>query len=340
MARLLVVILVLLAAAPMAASGDANPACESQLLAQATLHVTPAGEVFMPATIDGRDVYFRLSIGSGLPMVLESAVKSLGLQAKRRNGGASMSSGGNRITHFVMLEETKIGAFRLLARAAPVIPQPGVEAPPMVQGKPVVGYMGSTLFRNVDAELHLAERQLKLFKPFRCRSRSPVYWGGVAAELPLRFDPAGALIFTLELDGRKVEAGLLAGESISTIDVNATRKFFGFDETSAGVEVVQAEGENPRSLFHAMSLTGQGLGISNARVRLRGGSQCKLTGSTPGYGAIGYADCINRVPFNLGTDLLLQLRIYISREREKVYVSAAAVQPSGDAGTITIAPAR
>jgi hypothetical protein len=340
MTRLFLGVLVLFSASWIAEAKAENPDCEPQLLAQLQLHVSPAGGVFVPASIGGKEVFFQLSIGSGLSWLFESSVKSLGLKAKRRNGGAGMTYDGKRITHYVALEGLKLGDFGLNTRLAPILPQPEVESPQILEGKLVLGIMGSTLFRNVDAELFLAERRLKLFKPFRCMSRSPVYWGGEVAELPLHFDAAGTLVFILELDGKKVEASLLTGGRASMIDVNATRQFFGFDEASAGVEVVQVDGEAPRSLFHAMSLTGRGLGIKDAKVRLASGPSCKLSGSTAVYGAIGYSDCINVVPFRLGTDLLSQLRIYISRVRETLYVSSVEQPLTGDFGTISIVPSR
>jgi hypothetical protein len=88
------------------------------------------------------------------------------------------------------------------------------------------------------------------FKWIKQHLRNKQFYG----TLPLHFDVAGALVVTLELDGKRVEAGLLSGDPVSTIDANATRQFFGFDETSAGVEVVQSEGGNPRRPFYAMSI--------------------------------------------------------------------------------------
>jgi len=321
------------------AATAANSECEPQLLTEVRLVVTPGGEVYVPASLSGHEVFFRLSIGSGLPSVLETAVKSLGLKQETRNSDAELTYGGKQIRNYVSLNDLNIGELHLLTRAAPVIPQPGVEAPPTLQGKVIVGEMGSSLLRNVDAELYLAERQLKLFKPFKCRKRSPVYWNGPTAQLPMRFDDADTLVFTLELEGRKVEAGLLAGDRVSTIDLNAARQFFGIDENSKAIEVQQTAGGD-RVLFHAMSLTGEGLGIQGAKVRLRRGSDCKLTGSNPGYHAIAYADCVNNVPFNLGTDLLSQLRIYISRIRETIYISRVAQPGAGETETVTITTAQ
>jgi hypothetical protein len=90
------------------------------------------------------------------------------------------------------------------------------------------------------------------------------------------------------------------------------------------------------SLYQTMSLTGSGLQIKDARVRLARDIKCKLTGSTPGYGAIGYSNCVNRVPFALGTDLLSRLRIYISLARKTVYISTLEGKPAEASGTLTI----
>jgi hypothetical protein len=311
--------------------------CEPQLYGQATLHVTPDGDVFIPISVGGKEVYFELTIGSGLPLIAESAVKLLGLEPKRMNGTGTFRG----MTHFVPLKDMKVGEFKLADRAAPVLPQPGVEVPRLLEGKPVVGRMGSTLVRYVDAELYLAERQIKFFKPFRCFSKSPAYWGGEVAALPMRFDSAGTLIFTMELDGKRIDASMLAGDRVSTIDVNATRKYFGFDETSPGISVEQAEDGRPSNIFHAMSLTGKGLQISDSKVLLRPGStSCKLTGMTPGHGTIGYDSCINIVPFKLGTDLLSRMRIYFSKERQTVYITTVGSSRAAETGTIFVTPAR
>lgn len=341
MIRALRPILLLLMVSTSVIAKGADSDCKPQLLAQVRLELAPDGGVYVPVTLGKREALFRLSVGSGLPFVLESSVSSLGLTPRLRNRGADISGSGRTVTQYVELEEMKIGGFDLLARAAPILPQPGVDAPPELGGRIIAGIMGSTLFQNVDAEIYLAERQLKLFKPFRCRSQSPVYWGGEAAELPLHFDAAGTLVFTLELEGRKVEASFLTGARESTIDVNVTRQFFGFDDASSGAGNAAPDERDLLGVFHAMSLTGPGLRIADAKVRMRPGNRCKLTASTHVYGAIGYSDCVNSVPFILGTDVLSQLRIYISRMREKVYVTVVdkAASPA-DSGSVTVDAAR
>jgi hypothetical protein len=309
----------------------ATPDCELTLLAQAKLHLTADGAVLVPTHINGHDVYLDLRIGSGLPLIRESSLELLGLKQKARSGGSRMTYGGRIVTHYVKLESMKIENFRFASRNAPVLPRFGDESPPVVNGRPVVGIIGSTIFRMTDAELNLAESDLRLYRKFRCMGKSPVYWGGEAAELPLRFDEAGALVFTLELEGKRIEASLLMGGRDSGIDSNAAREYFGIDQQSA------SKGDG---LYFPMSLTGPGFRIKDAKIQLAPGSRCKLTGHTPGYGAIGYASCVNTVPFALGTDLLKQLRIYISAEREKIFVTTLANGVDDSTGSFSIAPGR
>jgi hypothetical protein len=283
--------------------------CEPEQVADVQLRVSPEGQLYMPATIGDRPVYFVLSLGSGLPMLLESAANSLGLTPKRINGTGRFSS---NVTHFAKLEGLKVGNYRFLTRAAPIMQEPDAAGPRLLDDRLVAGTMGSSLFERVDVELNLAQRQMKLFKPFHCLERSPAYWNEPAAKFPMRFDEAGSLVFTLQLNGRKVEASMLSGGRESTLDANAAREFFGIEEDPGT--------DGSRTVFHPMSLTGPGLVIPESRVLLREG-RCKLTGNKSPSGGIGYTTCLNTVPFKLGFDLLSQMRIYVASARRSVYVT-------------------
>jgi len=315
--------IVLLLAAVGSAQAGRHSSCEPRLLAHVPLQIDEDGAVLMPATLAGREVLFELTFASGLMIFDEAALAPLGLTARRRNSAVTIKAGDTSITHYVDLQDLSIGGFKLQHRPAPVMPRPAGVAAHQFEGRIVAGWMSATLLHSVDAELDLGARQLELFGQFDCRSRSPVDWGGQVVEWPARFDEAGALKFTLELEGRKIEAGLLNGERVSRIDARVTREFFGFDENSAGLVSEDSDG-NERAVFHAMSLTGAHFSLPDARVRLANShKRCELTGSTLVYGAIGYADCVNAVPFTLGTDLVSRLRIYFSRARMTLFVTPA-----------------
>ena len=300
--------------------------CKPDLIAEIELQASPDGTVYMPATVNGHDVYFALDIASGPPMVFDSALQEMGLTARNRSGGADLTWGGRPITRYAKLDDLQVGKLRLLSRNALIISaQPGF-ASTAIAGKPLVGVMGSSLIRNVDAELFLAQRKLRMFTPIGCRNGTPVYWGGAAAALPMHWDAAGMPVFILQLNGRRIETSLLAGNGISTIDTNAAREFFGISDTG-----------NAGQALRPMSLTGSGIDIRDAPVGLRAGG-CKLTRSTPIYGAIGYASCVNTVPFNLGADLLRRLRIYISNKQETVFVSTVGQAGPDAESAHSIAP--
>jgi hypothetical protein len=299
----------------------AKDACLPEEVASVPLHVTPNGRVFMPSRIGEHEVFFELSLSTGFVLLFESAVEPLGIKVLHRTGGTQMWAGGKPITHYAPLENLAVGGFKFARRLAPVAPQDDADEPPRLEGRVVAGSIGATLIRNTDMELNLAERRLKLFKPFKCMGQSPTYWGPEAARWPTRFDEAGALVFTLELEGQKIESGLLAGRNVSRIDSRVTREFFGFDESSDGVRTEASE-SGGQGLFHAMSLTGGALNIEQNKVELREGwDGCKITRANPVHHAIAYHGCINTVPFTLGIDALSRMRLYYSAKRQTIFVT-------------------
>lgn len=322
----------------VAQAADRKDACTHELIAEVALVVSPGGAVYIPATINGTEVYFDLVIGSGLAMLAGSTVEALGLQPRVITGYGQFGSGENRLTHYAQLDDLRIGKYKLLSRAAPIVPEPDRQSPRVIEGKPYAGRLGSTFLRRVDVEVFLAERKLRLFRQFECRAKSPAYWGGDVATIPIRYDETGAIVFNLELNGKPVESSLLSGAGTSRIDVNVTSKYFGFDRNSPGTTTRASAGTGAAETFHPMSLTGKEFHIIDAPIALREGSNCKLTGSRAVYGGIGYSSCVNAVPFNLGSDLLSQMRIYISSVRATLYVSRVAGEAAPASGSVAIAP--
>lgn len=319
MARLPLVLLCLLAAT----SVHARDTCQQKEVASLELEIWPTGQVFMPARIGEHEVYFQLLLNTGLVILSESAIGPLGLKTQRRTGGTQISIGGKPATHFVYLEKLSVGTMSFARRTTLIQPEPEHQAPQLINGKILAGRMGATLIRAVDLELNFARKEMKVFEPFRCLSKLPAYWATEATAWPAHFDEAGTLVFTLELEGRRIEAGLLGGARNSLIDSRVTRQFFGFDASSPEVEVEAAPGgDGERRSFRAMSLTGRDLEIASDRVELREGSRiCKLSASNPVYRAISYSECVNTVPFTLGVDALSKLRLYYSHPRQTIYVT-------------------
>lgn len=279
-------------------------ACGQALLADVALVLPPQGGVYVPVSLGEQEVYFSLSMASGLPLIGSTAAHALGLAPLAMTGRGEWRNGEQRITQYVKLEGLRIGNYRLLSRAAPMIPQSGEDAP-QLDGRIVAGVLGSDVFRNVDAELLLAERRLRLYRPVKCLKGSLVDWAGEESKAQLRFDPAGTLVFNLDLNGKRVESTLLSGEARSSIDLAVATRYLGIDPSATDITV---------------DFTGPALKMAAVPLDLHKGPDCKLVGSRPGHGGIGY-NCVNVVPFHLGTELLERLRVYVSVERGQILLA-------------------
>jgi hypothetical protein len=63
-----------------------------------------------------------------------------------------------------------------------------------------------------------------------------VYWGGEFTAVPIYSDRSGLMTFPMELDGKADETSFATGTRFSMLDSYVTRRFFGFDEASDGVD--------------------------------------------------------------------------------------------------------
>jgi hypothetical protein len=327
----LVLVLSVLAQAAKAADTDD---CRPRLMGHVEAQVSDRGPLLLAGSLNGHDVWFELRTFDGFSLIREAAVTAVGLTAtdlpKAASGGsriASMSldakAGGKAIEHYVKMTDMKLGQIKIPGLEALVVPAKDEDTLPYYRDRPVAGTIGGKLFSVSDAEINLAEHRVSFFRQFECKGE-PVYWGGEFTILPVFFDAAGSLMFPMELDGQKVDTSLVGGMRDTRLDEHVTRKFFGFDSSSPGVEKLPGVGGAADMSFKAMSLTAEGLNIRNTRIRLRPGSSCALTSRSDHTRAIGYSDCFNTVPMALGTDLLSQLRIYIASKQGKIYISKAA----------------
>ena len=307
--------LVLLAAFSGLVQAAQKGSCGQELLAEPALLMTPGGDVYIEATLGEQPVYFSLSMMSGLPLVAESSARALGLTPRPMNGGGNFRNGDQRVTHFVSLEGLSLDGYRLLKRAAPVLPQEaGQEEARRLQGRVVAGVLGSDIFRNVDVELMLGEGRLRLYRSVKCTRGKLVDWQDDAARMAARFDQAGTLVFNLELGGQVVESALLSGSALSVLDRELAVRFLGLDPEDDS-------GSMP------LTLRGNGRHLAELQARLRPGPDCKFVSRRPVHGSIGY-ECVNIVPFQLGTEVLSQMRVYISKEQASVLIAPMPGQPA------------
>lgn len=328
--RNLLLALVCLAVAPASLGAAAKPQgrCPLSMVADLAVEVGPGGAVLLPVKIDGQDRRMFLNLRSGFSRIFEDALEVTGAKAETLMHQAetgsrvntreqAIRSGGEVRNRYVALDGLQIGnanygRFEALIGDTPM---------PVVRegASPIVGAIGSNAFINLDIELNLSENKVRLFKATECKD-PPVYWDAVVTSVPSSYDKAGTLAFTMLLDGQRIVTAFDTTSRESNLDSRATARYFGFAPDAPELERAPAV-DGQAALFRAMTLSAEGLNVSNTRVRLqdRPASTCKLARVSDG---IGYDNCFNVTPLVIGTDLLKRLRLIVASKQKKIYFSA------------------
>lgn len=304
--------------------------CELQRAASIDVLTAPNGQLLVPVTMEGHPGLMALQLNSGLPYLFPGAIDYLGLKDRLQRTDWDAEIRGRKVTQQVKVKSTMLGEANFAGWDFTVYPADS-PFPPTYAGMPVFGVMTSIFMNAVDLELNLAQGKVNLFKPNKC-GQAPVYWGGEFTEVPMFTDPAGLIVFPLELEGKRFETSLNTGSRLSVISSEAAKRFLGFDESSPEIEHETLSGDNEIASFRAMSLTAKGLDVRNARVRIYKMTRCQPGTSGRDSRAIGCQKVFGVAPFSIGTDLMRRLRIYVSAIDGKVYFSRAAPAAGNAAG--------
>jgi hypothetical protein len=305
--------------------------CKLGLIADLRVAFGPQGGTLLPVTVRGKDAWMILGLNSGISGVFPVAAQELGLEPlklKRDAGTGShlrkdadiIKSGRKDLNLYVKFDAFKLGQVDLAGFEA-IIMADGPAILPVFQGRPIIGRIGSGLFRQFDVELDFGHDALRMFRANTCKS-PPVYWASDYTVIPLVFDAAGTLTFVMDLDGHRIRTSLATDVARSMLEDRATERFFGFKPDAPELERIPLPG-GQRAVFRAMSVNAEGVAISNARVQLydRPDTICKLGRARDD--AIAYVNCSNITPFSLGTDVLKRLRLLVGSKREEIYVTTA-----------------
>jgi len=205
-------------------------------------------------------------------------------------------------------------------------------------GGEVAGDLGTQMFEKVDLELDIAGGKFNLFSSDHCPGKV-VYWTSNYAELPLKREKTfGYLRADVSLDGRPLTVSL-STEGRSRIGMDAMRRLFNIDETSPQLVAIGQDLLGHKTYrFPFKSLTAAGLTVSNPDIvvydepprpecktamhftdpdpadQLHSTAQPRLTQN------FGCNDAV------LGLSVLSKLRIYVSRQENLLYISAAGAK--------------
>ncbi|MEJ0099457.1 MAG: hypothetical protein WDO12_06835 [Pseudomonadota bacterium] len=314
--------------------------CKLGLVAELEVRISQGGAVAIPAQVANHDVWFALNTNNMAPALFQSGVAALGLTPKpiidhaatgshTRKDETHIFRGDKPVDMEVSLQSFTLGRATVGSWVAVVLPD--TDRPlGYIDGKPIVGIMGTQLFKLVDVELDLANHKMRLFNANQCKD-SPVYWGGEFTSEKLVLDANGAMHFVMELDGKNVDTGLLNGLRAASLDATAARQYYNLDEKSSAI--THDEPGMPGASYAAMSLSAAGLNVRSARVRILDelGQKCGVARTGGKDGGIQYAKCRGSTPFSMGSAMVEKLRIYVAGSQEKIYISRATPAGAGDA---------
>ena len=276
---------------------------------------------------DGHAGLMSLELDSGTSEMASRAVEEMDLETRKlpiifysRNGSAL-----TRLASFrkLVIDRASLGKGEFLIST-------DESGPARLNGEPILGSLGTAMFLGIDFELDLAHRKLNIFSPRHCKG-SVVYWAKDWGSAPLFIGDTGNLYFPVELEHKRVQAGFSPGYRYSLLATDVSRRLYGFDASSEGVETVTGPDGEVKARYRAMRLTAASMEVKNTRIELvdppgwANGKpsrfRCLLTARN--WEATGYSNCGNVVPMYLGRNLLERLRFYFATSERVVYFTLA-----------------
>jgi hypothetical protein len=330
----------LAAAVGMACPGNTLLAAEDPKECKLTMYdsidliVASDGDIFVPASFNGHAGVMSLTLSSAISFIHQSSVEQMGLDTRRSPVLAYINN--VKATQLAKFKQFAIGNAGLgkgefLVNSAPVTRTE-------VDGKPVLGALGTEAFTVLDFELDLSRKKLNLFSQKHCRG-SVVYWADDWGSAPLYLSKIGTMFFPVELENKKVEATFAPGAAYTRLTTDVTQRLYGFDENSPGIEKEPAkDGDEPNAHFRAMQMTARGMTVRNSRIQLvepatqRASGKltgCKLETSGRTGGGAGYSGCENTYPMHLGRNVLNQMRFYFATKEKMIYFTLANATKAG-----------
>ena len=259
-----------------------------------------------------------LDIGSPFSVLSPQAASRFNLLGSEIGKGIDITIGSKRVQRYVDTDFT-LGDFPY--RQAHFLIDPSSEASNRYSPPEIIGVLGIDLLWKMDFELDLAHRKLTLYAHSHCGNQ---IFGDASNYnvVPLQRDAFGNMFFPMELDGRKLEALLTTSSPTTTLSTDVTKRVFGFDKDSSGIDSVTDKNGNTTAQYRAMKLTASGLTLIDEKIRLidpPSTSACHLARKG---NVIGYTGCLYRYPLRLGSDVLTRMRVYFATEDNVMYYSA------------------
>lgn len=203
-------------------------------------------------------------------------------------------------------------------------------------GGELAGDLGTQLFAKVDLELDIAGKKFNLFASDHCPGRA-VYWTKDDVQLPLKREKDFQYLRAdVSLDGRPLTVSF-STDGRSRIGMDAMRRLFNIDETSPQLTAIGQDLLGRKTYrFAFKSLTADGLTVNNPDILVYDEAprpECKSAAHFTDPEDKVHSTAQPRLTYNygcndavLGLSVLSKLRIYVSRQENTLYISAAGAK--------------
>jgi hypothetical protein len=313
--------LICVALFPAALRSAESKDCQLKQYASLDLPALPNGHLIVPVTIQGTDVFMLLNTISPFSSITEIAANRLGLQIHQMPFGVNVSSGAKKIENVAAAKGLSLGYAHFNNAELLIIPNDFIGPSP--DDMQVVGFLGMDVFTKIDVELDLSKRKMKLFSQDRCKGHTVVYWSKAYDSVPIRLGRLGEIYFPMELGGKKIETTLATGNASTSLYSDASRKLFNFDSHSPDVQNETDAAGRTTAYYRVMNLTGEGLQVINARIKIIDPSLNTPCQFAVRSGVAAYEGCFGVHPLELGRNVLTKLRIYIATKEKVLYFTSA-----------------
>jgi predicted aspartyl protease len=203
-----------------ARADDARPRCEYTQLAELPLYYTGTSlQVTTNGTINGKPAIMLVDTGASSVSLTRPLVERLDLQLNM-TGQYSEGFGGLSRIYSARLDEFAVGPAKSARGWFRVISDTG--ATPQFDA-----IAGAPFLLQADMELALAEKKMRFFRGKNCQNAFLGYWGGDIFEIPFTSrmdDRSRNPHFTIEVNGKEMDAVIDSGSSTSSIMASAAKR--------------------------------------------------------------------------------------------------------------------
>jgi hypothetical protein len=308
-------------ALPAAAAAKPVPStdCTLKRYASVDLSVTP-GSVRVPVTIDNETEWMALNLQSSLTVMSKAFAARKGFVVKDIPGRQTLHFGPQQVTQYAVIHSFAIGTLEFQTAEFLLVPQWGLFSPVAA----TIGGLGFDVLRKTDVEIDFRNKKLNLYSQDHCPGAG-VYWAKSYAFAPMRRGVLGNAFLPFELDGKKIQATLSTSTLLTSLPTDLTKRMYGFDEHSPGIETETDASGHTTSQYRAMAITAPGLRLNNTRVRLdTRRSSCGLDVYNGPDRAAQYTECVgSEAPLRIGLDVLEKLHLYFATKENVLYYTAA-----------------